>query len=66
MPLLSSSAPSAPSPSFPKGIKTEILDRGSPLFRVHHHGNKAIWFGPKPGAPPAYRFDAPGGQYRVL
>lgn len=64
--LLSSSPPTAPSPSFPKGIKTEILEQGSPLFRIHHRDNKPIWFGPKPGVPPAYRFDAPRGQYRVL
>lgn len=66
MPLLSSSAPTAPTPSFPQGIKTEILEQGSPIFRIHHCANNPIWFGPKAGAPPAYRFDAPGGQYRVL
>lgn len=55
-----------PTPSFPQGIKTEILERGSSVVRIHLRENDPIWFGPKPGLPPAYRFDAPGGQYRVM
>jgi hypothetical protein len=66
LPLVASSAPWTPTASFPRGVKTEILEAGSELFRIHHQDNGAIWFGPKPGSPPAYRFDASGGQYRVM
>lgn len=66
MPLVASSAPLTPTASFPRGLKTEILEAGSELFRIHHRDNGAIWFGPKPGSPPAYRFDASGGQYRTM
>jgi hypothetical protein len=66
LPPLSTCAPTAPTPSFSKGIKSEIFEQGSSLIRIHHRDNKPIWFGPKTGAAPAYRFDAPNGQYRVL
>lgn len=66
MPLVASPAPLTSTASFPRGVKTEILEAGSGLFRIHHQDNGAIWFGPKPGSPPAYRFDASGGQYRVM
>lgn len=51
---------------FPKGIKTEILKAGSEIIRIHHRDNGAVWFGPKPGLPPAHRFDAHGQEYRTL
>lgn len=66
MPLLSSSTPAAPTPSFPQGIKAEVLEQGSSVVRIHLRTNDPIWFGPKAGFPPAYRFDATGGQYRVM
>jgi hypothetical protein len=66
LPLVASPAPLTSTASFPRGVKTEILEAGSGLFRIHHQDNGAIWFGPKPGSPPAYRFDASGGQYRVM
>jgi hypothetical protein len=34
--------------------------------RVHRLVDGPIWFGPRPGSPPAYRFDAPAGEYRTL
>ena len=42
------------------------LKAGAPLTRIHRTDNGAVWFGPKPGFPPAYRFDAPSGEYRTL
>jgi hypothetical protein len=64
--LVPSSAPTAATGSFPKGIKTEVLQQGSQIVRIHYRDNAPVWFGPKPGSPPAYRFDAPGGEYRVM
>nr|WP_246527004.1 RES family NAD+ phosphorylase [Plastoroseomonas hellenica] len=58
--------PGPPTASFPHGIKTEILEAGSRLIRIHHKDNGPIWFGPKLGMPPANRFDASGGEYRAM
>ncbi len=66
MPLVAPSGPTAPTATFPKGVKTEILEAGTEIVRIHHRNQSAIWFGPKPGLPPAYRFDAPGQEYRTL
>jgi hypothetical protein len=52
--------------TFRRGIKSEILDTGSTIIRIHHKDNGALWFGPKPGLPPAYRFDAPAAEYRTM
>jgi hypothetical protein len=64
--LLPVTRPTPPTASFPNGIKTEVLAAGSDFLRIHHQDNGPIWFGPKPGLPPANRFDASGGEYRVL
>jgi hypothetical protein len=53
-------------PDFGNGPKFEILPVGATIVRIHHKDYGAIWFGPEPGEPPRYRFDAPGGEYRVL
>jgi hypothetical protein len=66
LPLVPSPTPSAPTATFPRGVKAEILETGSAIIRIHHQDNGAIWFGPKPGLPPAYRFDAPAGEYRMM
>jgi len=66
LPLVASSGAIAPTPMFPRGIKTEILEAGSEIIRIHHQDQGAVWFGPKPGLPPAYRFDAPSQEYRTL
>jgi hypothetical protein len=47
-------------------LQAETYPAGSRLFRIHHQDNGPLWFGPKPGEPPANRFDAPGGEFRVL
>jgi hypothetical protein len=64
--LVPSPAPTASTTSFPNGLKTEILEGGSDIIRIHHRNNGPIWFGPKPGVAPAYRFDATGAEYRVM
>lgn len=52
--------------ALPNRPKVELLDAGAEFIRVHLIGKGAVWFGPAAGSLPAYRFDAPGGQYRVL
>jgi hypothetical protein len=64
--LIAASAPISPTATFRRGIKSEVLETGSTLVRIHHRDNGAIWFGPKPGLPPAYRFDALAGEYRMM
>ncbi len=66
MSLVASSSPSGPTATFRRGIRSEILETGSAIIRIHHKDNGAIWFGPKPGLPPAYRFDAPAAEYRTM
>lgn len=66
MSLIASSSPSGPTAKFRRGIKSEILELGSTIIRIHHKDSGAIWFGPKPGLPPAYRFDAPAAEYRTM
>ena len=66
MSLIASSSASGPTATFRRGIKSEILEAGSSIVRIHHRDNGAIWFGPKPSLPPAYRFDAPAGEYRTM
>lgn len=43
-----------------------ILPANSAFVRIHRIGDGPLWFGPAPGRPPANRFDAPGGEYRIL
>lgn len=52
--------------SFPKGALTIDLPAGANFVRIHRLKDHPIWFGPKPGTPPNYRFDAPAGEYRTL
>lgn len=66
MPLRPVSRPSAPTPAFPNGIRTQVLPAGSTIFRIHQQNQGPIWFGPKPGDRPAHRFDATGGEYHVM
>lgn len=35
------------------------------IYRIHRAEHGPLWFGPGPDKPPAYRFDAPDGSYRV-
>jgi hypothetical protein len=44
---------------------TATLAAGREVWRVHPHGLGPIFFSPPPGSPPANRFDAPDGEYRL-
>jgi hypothetical protein len=57
---------SAPTPRFPSGLRSTILDAGDVIVRIHRKSQGAVFFGPAPGAPPQNRFDAPAAQYHVL
>lgn len=56
----------APHHLFTSGLLEDTIAAGQGLARVHRLTNGAIWFGPSPGNPPEYRFDAPSGEYRTL
>jgi RES domain len=45
-------------------ITTTAAD--SRWWRIHRTRQPPVFFGPAPGQPPTYRFDAPGGEYRIL
>ena len=55
-----------PSPRFEKGLLSVELAKGAEIVRIHWQANGPVFFGPKPGAAPANRFDAPAGEFRVL
>lgn len=55
-----------PAPAFPNGLNSETLPIGTELIKIHQKAFGPIWFSPGPGKPPAYRFDAPAGQYRIM
>lgn len=46
-------------------LDLEAVAAGATLWRIHAARHDARWFGPAPGAPPANRFDAPDGGFRV-
>jgi hypothetical protein len=55
-----------PPPDLPsRRLTLRSLGAGTELWRVHDLQRGAIWFGPGEGRPPAHRFDAPGGEFRV-
>lgn len=56
----------ASAPDLPDDCLVIRLDPGTPLVRVHHKDNGAVWFGPAPGAVPGGRFDAPNGEFGTL
>lgn len=59
--------PGAPPTSrFTNGLMPLVIPKGAEFVRVHWQANGSVFFGPKPGNPPANRFDAPGGEFRVL
>jgi hypothetical protein len=47
-------------------LPIEEFGTGTELHRVHGRTERAVFFGPGPAKRPMYRFDAPGGQFRVL
>ena len=55
-----------PTARFPAGLLAHNLQAGDVVVRVHHQSLGPVFFGPKPGVPPQNRFDAPGGEYRIM
>ena len=51
---------------FPAGLLPLTVPAGASIVRIHHVDHGAVWFGPKPDGRPAYRFDAPAGEFRTL
>ena len=47
-------------------LLTVEMPIGSEMIRVHHKVRSPVYFGPPPGTSPQNRFDAPGGEYRML
>jgi RES domain-containing protein len=48
------------------GLLAIELPIDSELIRIHHNDRRPVYFGPPAGSPPQNRFDAPGGEYRIL
>lgn len=59
------SDPTAATATFPEGVLVARLEAGTDIVRIHDKALGPVWFGPKPGTPPAHRFDAPGGEYKI-
>ncbi len=51
---------------FPNGLKSETLAPGTQIIKIHQSIYGPLWFSPAPGATPAYRFDAPNSEYRIM
>jgi hypothetical protein len=51
---------------FSSGLLELPVPAGAPIVRIHQTIHGAVWFGPEPGKPPVYRFDAPAGPFRTL
>jgi hypothetical protein len=51
---------------FPNVILPLYVPSGTEFVRVHQKSHSPVFFGPASGASPQNRFDAPGGEYRVL
>jgi hypothetical protein len=58
--------PAARTYEFPSGLLELPVPAGTPIVRIHQTIHGAVWFGPPPGKPPVYRFDAPAGEFRTL
>lgn len=55
-----------PSKPLEGALPLTLVAADSKWWRIHRTERPPVYFGPAPGQPPTYRFDAPGGQYRVL
>jgi RES domain len=44
----------------------ERIAAGTIWWRIHRREHLPLLFGPEPGGSPRHRFDAPGGEYRVV
>lgn len=55
-----------PSTPLPVELFPMTVAAGTLIARIHRLGQGPHWFGPASGDPPAYRFDAPAGEYGTL
>lgn len=51
---------------FSEGLLEWLIPARTPFIRIHHESRGPVWFGPGAGHPPAYRFDAPAGEFGVM
>lgn len=51
---------------FTNGLLPLIVPTDTRVVRIHLQANGPVFFGPPAGLPPANRFDAPAGEFRVL
>ncbi len=47
-------------------LPIESVTVGTTWLRIHSANKDPLYFGPAPSDPPGQRFDAPGGEYRVM
>jgi hypothetical protein len=47
-------------------LPVTTMAAGSRWWRIHRTQQPPVFFGPAPGQPATYRFDTPGGEYRIL
>ena len=59
-------AKGVPVSRFVNGLLPLELPKGAEFVRIHWQAKGPIFFGPSKGNPPANRFDAPAGEFRVL
>jgi hypothetical protein len=62
-------APTAPLPPADlasRALRTVPIAAGETLWRLHRRDRNPVFFGPPDGDPPAARFDAPDGAFKVL
>lgn len=55
-----------PSEPLEGALPITTMAADSKWWRIHRTEQSPVFFGPAPGRPPTYRFDAPGGEYRIL
>jgi hypothetical protein len=55
-----------PSEPLEGALPITIVAAESKWWRIHRTERPPVFFGPGPGQPATYRFDAPEGEYRVL
>lgn len=56
----------APPASIPGALPVTEIAQSRQWWRIHRSEHPPVFFGPPEGQPPTYRFDAPGGEYRIL
>jgi len=55
-----------PPASTPGALPVTEIAQGTQWWRIHRTEHPPVFFGPPKDQPLTYRFDAPGGEYRIL